>query len=120
MITIDTRSRDPIHMQIEKQIVKLINLGVYEEDSLLPSVRSMAMDLGINPNTVAKAYKALEQAGVIYTVAGKGAFVSTRELEGIHSLVMRELEKVYTDAKNAGVPKSVVIEKANEIWGDEK
>lgn len=118
MITIDTRSRDPIHIQIEKQIVKLINLGVYEEDSLLPSVRSMALELGINPNTVAKAYKALEQAGIIYTVAGKGAFVSTKELDKIHSIVIDELEKVFTDAKNAGVPKKVVIDKADEIWGD--
>lgn len=118
MITIDTRSRDPIHIQIEKQIVKLINLGVYEEDSLLPSVRSMACDLGINPNTVAKAYKALEQAGIIYTVAGKGAFVSTKELDEIHNIVLRELEKVFVDAKNAGVSKKVVIEKVDEVWGD--
>lgn len=118
MITIDTRSRDPIHIQIEKQIVKLINLGVYEEDSLLPSVRSMALELGINPNTVAKAYKALEQAGIIYTVAGKGAFVSTQELDNIHNIVIGEIEKVFIDAKNAGISKDVVIDKANEIWGD--
>lgn len=120
MIKINIRSGDPIHIQIEKQIVKLINLGVYEQDSLLPSVRSMACDLGINPNTVAKAYKSLEQAGIIYTVAGKGAFVSTRELDEIHKLVLKELEKAFVDAKNAGVEKSVVLNKVNQVWEEKE
>lgn len=117
MITIDTRSRDPIHIQIEKQIVKMINLGVYEEDSLLPSVRSMACDLGVNPNTVAKAYKALESAGIIYTVAGKGAFVSTRDLDEIHKVVMADIEKLFVDAKSVGIEKRMVLSKVNDVWG---
>lgn len=120
MVKIDIRSRDPIHLQIEKQIIKLINLGVYEQDSLLPSVRSMACDLGINPNTVAKAYKSLEHSGIIYTVAGKGAFVSTRELDEIHKLVLSELEKAFIDAKNAGLEKSVVLEKINQVWEEKE
>ena len=76
MFSIDMRSREPIHTQLEKSIVKYINLGAYEKDSALPSVRALACELGINPNTVSKAYKNLEHQGVIYTVAGKGVFVS--------------------------------------------
>ena len=56
MINIDTRSREPIYLQLEKQIIKLINLGVYDINTPLPSVRSMACEIGVNPNTVAKAY----------------------------------------------------------------
>ena len=79
MFSIDMRSREPIHTQLEKSIVKYINLGVYEKDSALPSVRALACELGINPNTVSKAYKNLEQQGVIYTVAGKGVFVASAQ-----------------------------------------
>ena len=74
MFSIDIKSRDPIYTQLEKNIVRFINLGVYEKDSMLPSVRALATELGINPNTVSKAYKKLEADGVIYTVAGKGVF----------------------------------------------
>lgn len=116
MITLDTRSREPIYAQIEKQIVKLINLGVYEVDSPLPSVRSVAYDLGINPNTVAKAYKNLEQNGVIYTVSGKGVFVNSNELTGIHKLALKRLEEAVVDAKNAGIEKSAVLDAIKKIW----
>lgn len=116
MITIDTRSREPIYSQLEKQIVKLINLGVYEVDGPLPSVRSVAYELGINPNTVAKAYKSLEQNGVIYTVAGKGVFVSSNDLSGIQKLAGESLKASLTDAKNAGLDKSAVIEIVEKIW----
>lgn len=120
MVKINIRSSDPIHIQIEKQIVKLINLGVYKKDSPLPSVRSMACDLCVNPNTVAKAYKSLEQAGVIYTVAGKGAFVNTMELDEIHKSVLNNLGHILVDAKNAGVEKSTVADMVNQIWEDKQ
>lgn len=116
MLTLDIRSREPIYSQIEKQIIKLINLGVYEVDSLLPSVRSVALELGINPNTVAKAYKNLENNGVIYTVAGKGAFVNSNELTGVHKLAIESVKASLTDAKNAGIEKSKIIDIVNQIW----
>ena len=83
MFSIDVSGREPIYIQIEKSIIKFINLGIYEENSPLPSVRSLAMELGINPNTVSKAYRDLEQQGVIYTIAGKGVFVNKTELESV-------------------------------------
>lgn len=116
MITLDTRSREPIYAQLEKQIVKLINLGVYEVDSPLPSVRSIAYDLGINPNTVAKAYKNLEKNGVIYTISGKGVFVSSNDLKGIHKIATKSLESALVDAKNSGIEKSTIIDIVDKIW----
>lgn len=116
MLAIDTRSREPIYTQLEKQIVRLINLGVYEQDQILPSVRSLACDLGVNPNTVAKAYKNLEQKEIIYTVAGKGAFISSTGLTEIHNSAVHELEKLIYDAQNAGVEKSEVLNIVNKVW----
>ena len=116
MISIDTRSRVPIYTQLEKQIIKLINLGVYETDSPLPSVRSMACELGINPNTVAKAYKELEQQGVVYTVAGKGLFVSSSDLSSVHKLTIKAAKGALIDAKNSGIDKATIVKIINEIW----
>lgn len=116
MISIDTRSRVPIYTQLEKQIIKLINLGVYETDSPLPSVRSMACELGINPNTVAKAYKELEQQGVVYTVAGKGLFVSSSDLSSVHKLTIKAAKSALIDAKNSGIDKGTIVKIINEIW----
>lgn len=121
MFSLDPRSREPIYTQLEKNIIKYINLGVYEKDSMLPSVRTLACELGINPNTVSKAYKSLEQAGVVYTVAGKGVFVnSKKDLDNIQKMATDELKTVLKDAKNIGVDKSSVIDLINELWGDEQ
>lgn len=116
MITIDTRSRVPIYTQLEKQIIKLINLGIYEIDSPLPSVRSMACELGINPNTVAKAYKGLEQQGVIYTVTGKGIFVNSTDMTKIHKLAIKTVKNALIDARNSGIEKSTISEIVNKVW----
>lgn len=119
MFSLDTRSREPIYTQLEKKIIKYINLGIYEKDTMLPSIRSLACELGINPNTVSKAYKNLEQAGVVYTVVGRGVFVSGKsELDNVHKIVADELKTSLKDAKNTGLKKSDVIDFVNEIWGD--
>lgn len=120
MLTLDTRSREPIYAQLEKQIIRMINLGVYEKDSMLPSVRSVACDLGVNPNTVAKAYKELEQKDIIYTIAGRGAFVSSSNTATIHSIAKKEVRDALSDAKNAGVDKASVMEIINDLWGESK
>lgn len=117
MFSLDAKSKDPIYTQLEKNIVKYINLGVYEKNSMLPSVRALACELGINPNTVSKAYKNLEANGVIYTVAGKGVFVKGEAtLKNIHKMAADEIKTVLRDAKNSGVEKDEVICIVNEIW----
>lgn len=116
MFSIDVSGREPIYIQIEKSIIKFINLGVYEENSPLPSVRSLAMELGINPNTVSKAYRDLEQQGVIYTIAGKGVFVSKTELESVHEKIASQIKAVVSDAKMAGMNKNDVVDIVNGVW----
>ena len=117
MFSLDVKSKDPIYTQLEKNIVRYINLGIYEKNSMLPSVRALACELGINPNTVSKAYKNLEAKGVIYTVAGKGVFVKgTESLKTFKEIASDEIKNMLRDARNAGVEKKDVIEIVNEIW----
>lgn len=76
MIVIDYQNRKPIYEQIVERFQMLIVRGVLEPDSQMPSVRSLATELSINPNTIQKAYAILEQQGYIYPVKGRGNFVS--------------------------------------------
>ena len=119
MINIDTRSREPIYLQLEEQIIKLINLGDYDINTPLPSVRSMACEIGVNPNTVAKAYKELEQQQVIYTVVGKGVYVSANNTDQIKRITKEQLKAVLLEAKGYGLKKEEVIEMIHDLLGGE-
>ena len=77
MFIIDVQSKDPIFEQIKKQINRFIQLDILKPDDRLPSVRSLALELGINPNTVAKAYQELEMEGIVYTLTKKGVFIAS-------------------------------------------
>ena len=79
MIQLDPTSRIPVYQQIKEQMTGLIVMGVFPPESRLPSVRALAAETGLNPNTIQKAYQELESEGVIYTVGGKGCFVGGEE-----------------------------------------
>ena len=100
MIHLDLHDPRPIYEQVVDQMEMLAVRGVLEADSKLPSVRQMAMELSLNPNTVQKAYSELLSRGVIYSVRGKGNFVSSdcsrirqEKLEEIRSAIGRLLEQ---------------------------
>lgn len=76
MFTLDSRSKQALYQQIMDQIVLLVSTGVLDIGDQLPSIRELASSLGINPNTVARAYTELEQKGIINTVPKVGAFVA--------------------------------------------
>ncbi len=76
MFTIDYRSHRPIYRQIFDNIEKLAAHSVLQPNEALPSVRALAVELSVNPNTVAKAYSELEAAGIIYSLPGRGSFLS--------------------------------------------
>ena len=78
-IYIDVRDSRPIYEQIVEKTRMLILRGVIRKDEKLPSVRNMAVELSINPNTIQRAYGELERLGYIYTVKGKGNFASGKE-----------------------------------------
>lgn len=73
---IDPGSSVPLHIQLERQIRRLIALGAWPARTAVPSVRRLASSLGINPNTTARVYRRLEGEGVLTTVPGGGTFVS--------------------------------------------
>ena len=121
MFSVSVSNREPIYTKLKKNIIRYINLGVYEKNSMLPSVRALACELGINPNTVSKAYKNLEANGVVYTVAGKGVFVKGDSmLTNIHKMAADEIKNVLKDAKNSGVEKTEVISIINEVWDGDR
>lgn len=76
MIIIDYRDTRPIYEQIVEKFELLILRGALQADEQMPSVRNLAMELSINPNTIQKAYAELERQGYIYAVKGRGNFVS--------------------------------------------
>ena len=100
MFDIDLMNRTPIYEQLYRKVIELILKGVLTENEKLPSVRSLATDLGVNPNTVAKAYTLLERDGIIYSLAGRGSFVAKPDtllaqehlLENFDSAVLEALQ----------------------------
>lgn len=106
MITIDYKDRRPIYEQIVSSIEELAVRGVLEPDSQLPSVRQLAVELSINPNTIQRAYSQLEKTGVIYSVKGKGNFVAAdpkRLREEKMEQILQEMEKLLRQALALGV-----------------
>lgn len=76
MFTVDSRDKRPIYQQIVDNVVLLVTTGVWNEGDKLPSIRSMAQDLGVNANTVARAYTDLEYKNIIETAPQRGSFVT--------------------------------------------
>ena len=77
MILLDLKDSRPIYEQVVERLQELMMLGILEEDSQMPSVRSLAMGLSINPNTIQRAYRQLEAEGWCYSVPGKGSFAGS-------------------------------------------
>ena len=112
MIIIDYKDRRPIYEQVIERFQDLIVKGVLKPDSQLPSVRSLAMELSINPNTIQRAYTELERQGFIYSVKGRGSFVGFNEelLELKQKEVKEKLQKAVELAKSVQIPEEQVQE----------
>ena len=105
MIQIDLQSRVPLYEQLQEQVIRLSMLGILDENQQLPSVRALAREVGVNPNTVAKAYQQLEQQGIIYTVSGRGSFVSpdVLSLQSLRQAALQEVLDAVDKALSRGV-----------------
>ena len=116
MIKLDLQSRIPLYEQLEEQIIRLSLLGVLDEHEQLPSVRALARDVGVNPNTVAKAYQELERQGIIYTVTGKGSFVSpdVLSLEQPRKAALEEVFAAVDKALSRGLSKEQLLDSIRE------
>lgn len=120
MFELDMRSGKPIYEQLVYQFKRLIIEGVMEVDEKLPSVRDLAGELTVNPNTIQKAYRELEAQGYIYSVKGRGSFVQQREDESSTIKVKEIKEKMIPMLREAfylGMTESELEEIIREARG---
>ncbi len=118
MFNIDYTSREPIYEQLYNNVVKQISLGVLEAKQQLPPVRQLALQLNVNPNTVSKAYKNLEQDGIIYSVVGKGSFVM-ENVSVVDSKKVEALKNVTNSLEQAvklGVQKDEITSILDDVY----
>ena len=124
MVSFDTFTRTgsaPIYTQIVLFIQRGIAAGTICSGDELPSRRVLSALLGVNPNTIQKAYQELERRKIIYSVAGKGSFISPGECAGemIRSRSCQALREAMEDGKRAGLVRADVDRLAGEIYGEE-
>ena len=119
MISIDNRDPRPLYEQVVDGFRKLIVAGVLASGEKLPSVRSLAAELAINPNTIQRAYRELETLGYTYSAAGKGSFVAPSEETG--ALHLQELtgrfDAVVDELVAAGVSRDELAQRVREGEG---
>ncbi len=108
-----------IHEQICSEVARLISLGVLAPDEKLPAVRETAKALGVNPNTVQKAYAALEKSGLIYSLPAKGSYVAPdgKAAEAVKKDAADALKAAMEKAAETGVTCEEAHDLVNEIWG---
>ncbi len=113
MFQLDLKSRKPIYQQIIDKFKLLIIRDILKPDQQIPSVRELAKELTINPNTIQKAYRELEREGYIYTVRGRGNFVSTKiekvDEDKLNNLKI-EIQKKLSELIYLGLEKKEIIE----------
>lgn len=121
MILLDYRDKRPLYEQMAEKLEQLIVSGGLEPLTRMPSVRSLAMELSVNPNTVQRAYAQLEQDGYLYTVSGRGSFVTAQEewQENRQRRIWQEWQAVTGQAKEAGIPKERLAERIGRIYGED-
>ena len=123
MFELDVRSRKPIYEQLVEKLKQLIINDVLKEDEKLPSVRELAQQLTINPNTIQKAYRELESQGYIYSFKGKGSFVHpSGKVDNEEELkkVREELKKLFAEAIYLGMTSEEIAALLREVEGGQQ
>ena len=119
MIVLDYRDSRPLYQQVKDSLRRMMLTGLLEPDEKLPSVRSLATQLAINPNTIQRAYAELEAEGYIYSVAGKGSFVSAGDGERARRIaeLTQQLRPLVEELKSLGCTQAQLL----ALWegGDE-
>ena len=118
MILLDYRDKRPIYEQVVEKLERLIVSGALEPLTRMPSVRSLAMELSVNPNTIQRAYAQLEQDGYLYTVSGRGSFVTDQSdwRESRQRRILEEWGNVTLQAREAGVLRERLEEELRRIY----
>lgn len=115
---INYRDSRPIYEQIKELFKQQILSGIIKKDEKLPSVRDVATELAINPNTIQRAYRDLETEGYIYSVAGKGSFAedSTMLRSQMQNEIIADIRKNLQKLKSMGIQKEVCMDIIREIY----
>ena len=119
VITVDTRDRKPIYEQLTENIRRLVLQGVLQPNEQLPSVRALAVELAINPNTIQKAYAELERQGITYSLPGRGSFVSDNVSELSRAQLAQTADALRTAmkaAKDAGMTREEALSLLADVW----
>lgn len=126
-LKLDFHSGEPVYQQIVSGYKSRILAGLLKKDEMVPSIRELAKELKVNPNTVARAYRELEVEGFIYSRPGVGNFIKMPDKDELKQRVKEEvkfdLEETMTKAKNYNLSKNEIIilidETLNTIYGGE-
>ena len=111
MIALDYRDSRPLYQQVKDSLRRMMLTGLLEPDEKLPSVRSLATQLAINPNTIQRAYAELEAEGYIYSVTGRGSFVSAGDGEHARRIaeLTRQLRPLVEELKSLGYTREQLL-----------
>ncbi|MBP3524825.1 MAG: GntR family transcriptional regulator [Clostridia bacterium] len=121
MFLVNPKSKQPIYEQLVEQLRKQLFLGVVQAGQALPSVRQLATELGINPNTIQKAYRRMEAEGMIISVPGKGSFISDDLADMLKKQRDEQLEKTRKQirtCRDMGLDKQLIEKLTDEIYGE--
>lgn len=126
MYTIDVMSRVPVYEQVVEQTERFILTGILKAGDKIPSVRNLSVELSVNPNTIQKAVSELDRRGIVYSIPGRGCFVS-QDAVSILSMSRRkgleDIKEQLRELRLAGVEKEEMIGIIDEIFspkGEEK
>lgn len=121
MIDIDLRSRTPIYEQIKEQIMLLIQLGILKPHEQLPSIRELSKQLGLNVNTVKRAFSSLAHDGVIYSLPGRGSYIMENAFANstIKKKAISELSTAMFSGKTKGISYDEALNLLTEIYNEE-
>ena len=117
MISLNYRDSRPIYEQIRDELRKLIVSGALATDEKLPSVRALAAQLAINPNTIQRAYNELEAVGYIYSVPGKGSFAAGNDAAGARRReeLLRQARDLLRELRYLGVSQEELAALLKEV-----
>ncbi len=114
MINLDYQSRTPIYEQIVNEIERFVVLGILKPNEQISSIREMATNLGINPNTVKKAYEELENRGTIITISTKGSFIADKTDDVFKRKIKEKINAIkqeICELEKMGVTKEEILKK---------
>lgn len=120
MLSVDIFSRVPIYQQVIDGIKEQIRLGLYRQGEQISSIRELSVELGVNPNTVSKAYLELERSGILIAAAGKGYFVAPDASDRIRNTITeterQSLRAAAEKLASAGVPEEELLQLIRQVY----